>query len=235
LEGSIRKAKNKVRITAQLISTNDGTHFWSKNFDRDLQDIFALQDEISLLLANQIQENFGHIEIPSFHNAPPTSNVSAYDLWLKGSYHLNRKDFEDIKNALKFFKDAIKVDPNYADAYTLLGESYIQAAAYNILPNHEGNLLARNAAENAIELDPKNAKAHLVLAYVELFSNWNWDAALREYNKAIKLGHSEQNEFITYYYIFIKEDFERAIEVAIKETETDPLHIHTHWQLGLTY
>lgn len=235
LEGSVRKVKKRVRITAQFISTNDGTHFWSKNFDRDLEDIFELQDEISLLIADQIRENFGHIEIPSFHNTTPTQNIEAYDLWLKGSYHLKRKDFEDIKNAMKLFKDAIKVDPNYSDAYAFLGEAYIQAAALNILPNHEGNVLARNVAEKAIELNLENAKAHMVLAYVELFSDWNWDAALTEYDKAIKYGYSDQNEFITYYYIFIKEDFERAIQVAKRETETDPLHVHTHWQLGLTY
>ncbi|WP_323757096.1 helix-turn-helix domain-containing protein [Roseivirga sp.] len=235
LEGSVRKAKNRVRITAQLISTDDGTHFWSKNFDRELEDIFVLQDEISILLADQIRENFGHIEIPSSLNTSQTHNVKAYDLWLKGSYHLKRKDFEDIKNAMKFFKAAIKVDPNYAEAYAFLGETYIHAAALNILPNEEGNDLARNAANKAIELNVENAKAHMVLAYIELFSAWNWEAALIEYDKAIKYGQSDQNEFITYYYIFIKEDFERAIEVAKMETETDPLHVHTHWQLGLTY
>ena len=235
LEGSVRKAKNRVRITAQLINTNDGTHFWSKNFDREMEDIFALQEEISLLLADQIRENFGHIEIPSFSNTTPTQNIKAYDLWLKGSYHLKRKDFEDIKNAMKFFKAAIKADPNYAEAYAFLGEAYIHAAALNILPNEEGNDLARNAAKKAIELNRENAKAHMVLAYVELFSAWNWDAALVVYDKAIKYGQSDQNEFITYYYIFIKEDFERAIQVAKRETETDPLHVHTHWQLGLTY
>ena len=235
LEGSVRKVKNRVRITAQLINTNDGTHFWSKNFDREMKDIFALQDEISLLLADQIRENFGHIEIPSFSNTTPTQNIKAYDLWLKGSYHLKRKDFEDIKNAMKFFKAAIKADPNYAEAYAFLGEAYIHAAALNMLPNEEGNDLARNAAKKAIELNVENAKAHMVLAYVELFSAWNWDAALIEYDKAIKYGQSDQNEFITYYYIFIKEDFERAIQVAKRETEIDPLHVHTHWQLGLTY
>lgn len=235
LEGSVRKVKNRVRITAQLISTDDGTHFWSKNFDRDLEDIFAVQDEISLLIADQIRENFGHIEIPSSLNTSQTHNVKAYDLWLKGSYHLKRKDFEDIKNAMKFFKAAIKVDPNYAEAYAFLGETYIHAAALNILPNEEGNDLARNAADKANELNVENAKAHMVLAYIELFSAWNWEAALIEYDKAIKYGQSDQNEFITYYYIFIKEDFERAIEVAKMETERDPLHVHTHWQLGLTY
>ncbi|MEQ8926332.1 MAG: helix-turn-helix domain-containing protein [Fulvivirga sp.] len=235
LEGSVRKAKNRVRITAQLINTNDGTHFWSKNFDRDLEDIFTLQDEISILLADQIRENFGHIEIPSVLNATTTRNIEAYDLWLKGSFHLKRKDYEDIKAALKLFKDAIKVDPHYSEAYAYLGETYIQAAALNMFPNEEGNNLARIAAEKAIELNAENAKAHLVLAYIKLFSDWNWDGALIEYDKAIQYGLSEQNDFITYYYIFIKEDFDRAIQVARGETETDPLHVHSHWQLGLTY
>jgi len=235
LEGSVRKVKNRVRITAQLVSANDGTHFWSKNFDREMEDIFVLQDEISLLIADQIRENFGHIEIPSFPNAIPTQNIKAYDLWLKGSYHLKRKDFEDIKKALNFFKEAIKIDPNYADAYAFLGEAYIHAAALNLLPSKEGNDLARNAAEKAIELNPENAKAHMMLAYIKLFSDWNWDAALKDYDKAIKHGLPDQNEFITYYYIFIKEDFERAIQVSKRVAETDPLDVHTHWQLGLIY
>lgn len=235
LEGSVRKAKNRVRITAQLISTNDGTHFWSKNFDRKLEDVFALQDEISLLIADQIRENFGHFEIPSFPHAIPTQNIKAYDLWLKGSYHLKRKDFDDINKALNFFKEAIKIDPNYADAYAFLGEAYIHAATLNLLPSKEGNDLARNAAEKAIELNAENAQAHMMLAYIKLFSDWNWDAALKDYDKAIKYGLPDQNEFITYYYIFIKEDFERAIQVSKRVAETDPLDVHTHWQLGLIY
>ena len=235
LEGSVRKAKNRVRVTAQLINTNDGTHFWSKNFDRELEDIFALQDEISLLIADQIRENFGHFEIPSFPNSIPTQHIKAYDLWLKGSYHLKRKDFDDIKKAMNFFKDAIKIDPNYAEAYAFLGEAYIHAASLNMLPSKEGNDLARKAAEKAIELNPENAQAHMMLAYIKLFSDWNWDAALKDYDKAIKYGLPDQNEFITYYYIFIKEDFERAIQVSKKVAETDPLHVHTHWQLGLIY
>ena len=235
LEGSVRKAKNRVRVTAQLISTDDGTHFWSKNFDRELEDIFSLQDEISILLADQIRENFGHIEIPSVLHATPTHNIKAYDLWLKGSYHLKRKDFEDIKAAMKFFKAAIKADPNYSEAYAYLGEAYIQAAAFNMFPNDEGNNLARIAAKRAIELNEENAKAHLVLAYIELFSDWNWDDALISYDKAIKYGHPDQNEFISYYYIFIEEDFDKAIQVAKRQIETDPLDVHTHWQLGLIY
>jgi adenylate cyclase len=99
LEGSVRKAKNRVRITAQLISTNDGTHFWSKNFDRDLEDIFALQDEISLLIADQIRENFGHLHIQEHLIEAPTQNMEAYNLYLKGRYQHLMWDGQGIANA----------------------------------------------------------------------------------------------------------------------------------------
>ncbi len=235
LEGSIRKAKSRIRITAQLINASDGTHFWSKNYDRELEDIFALQDEISELIADQIRENFGHFDIPSFSELLPTKNVEAYDLLLRGNYHLKRKDFDDIKKALTYFEQAIQADPNYADAYSSLGEAYIHAAGFGLLATKEAHERARTAALKALELNEQCAQGHKVLAYIKLFFDWNWEAALVAYNKAVKHGLPDQNEFISYYYIFIEEDFERSIQVAKKITETDPLHVISHWQLGLTY
>lgn len=235
LEGSVRKAHNRVRITAQLINANDGTHFWSKNFDRELEDIFALQDEVSLLIADQIRENFGHLEIPSFPVSVPTRNMDAFNLVLKGNYFLKRKDFDDIKRALKFFKEAIELDPNYSSAYAALGETYLHVAGFGMMATKEAHDLARLASEKAVELDKHNAKGHKVLAYIKLFYDWNWKGALESYQTAVKCGLPDQNEFITYYYIFIEEDFERAIEVSKKVVETDPLHVIAHWQLGLTY
>lgn len=235
LEGSVRKAENRVRITAQLISTEDGTHLWSKNFDRELKDIFALQEEVSTLIADQIRENFGHFEIPSLSQITTTKNVAAYDLLLKGSFHLKRKDFDDVKKAMLFFKEAISVDPNYSEAYAQLGEVYVHAAGFGMMSTKEAHDLARASAENAIAIDAKNAHAYKVLAFVDLFYDWNWESALVNYNLAVSNGLPEQNEFISYYYIFIKEDFERAIAVAQKGTETDPLHVISHWQLGLAY
>ncbi|MCB0669826.1 MAG: helix-turn-helix domain-containing protein [Saprospiraceae bacterium] len=235
LEGSVRKAKNRVRITAQLVSTNDGTHFWSRNFDRDLEDIFSLQDEVSELIADQIRENFGHLEIPAFHETGPTKKVNAYDLWLRGNYHLKRKDFDDIKEALELFKKAIEIDPDYSSAYSSLGEAYIHAAGFGLMTNTESKHLAGAAAERAVALDARNAQGHKVLAYVKLFHEWDWASALQEYERAVKNGLPDQNEFIGYYYIFIEKDYERAIKVAQKVLETDPLHVITHWQLGLAY
>ena len=235
LEGSVRKVKNSIRITAQLISTSDGSHFWSKNFDRELEDIFVLQDEVSLLIADQIRENFGHLEIPPFPLSVPTKNMNAFDLVLKGNYYLKRKDFDDIKRALQLFKEAIQIDTNYANAYASLGETYLHVAGFGMMPSKEAHDLARKASEKAVELNEENAKGHKVLAYIKLFYDWDWNAALKEYDKAIKYGLADQNEFITYYCIFIEEDFERAIQVAKKVTEIDPLHVISHWQLGLTY
>ena len=235
LEGSVRRAKNRVRITAQLISTTDGTHFWSKSFDRELKDIFSLQDEISLLIADQIRENYGHFDIPSHTHHFPTKNIEAYDLWLKGSYHLKRKGYDDVKKSISFFRNAIIADPNYADAFSLLGEAYIHAAGFGMMTTKEAHEWARESAEKAIALDAENAEAHKVLAYVKLFYDWDWETAIKTYNKAVACGFPEQNELISYYYIFIEEDYERAIQIAQKVIETDPLHVISHWQLGLTY
>lgn len=235
LEGSVRKVKQRVRITAQLINANDGTHFWSKNFDRNLEDIFALQDQVSTLIADQIRENYGHLEIPSYNKNTPTKNMDAYNLVLKGEYLFKRKDFDDIQRALQLFKDAIELDKNYFHAYSALAETYMHVSSFGLMSSKEAHDLARQACLKSIELNEHNAKAHKVLAYIKLFYDWEWKSALEEYNKAIKYGLPHQNEFITYYYIFIEEDFERAIEICKKVIDTDPLHVIVHWQLGLTY
>lgn len=235
LEGSVRKARNRVRITAQLINAHDGTHLWARNFDREIEDIFALQDEVSLLIADQIRENFGHLEIPHFAHAEPTPSMGAYDLVLKGHYYLKRKGFDDIKKALQLFKDAIGIDTTYADAYAALGETYLHVAGFGMLPTQEAHELARAASEKAVALQADHAQGHKVLAYIKLFTDWDWPAALAAYDKAVQCGLPDQNEFITYYSIFIEEDFERAIQVAQQVIENDPLHVITHWQLGLTY
>jgi len=235
LEGSVRKVQNRVRITAQLINTIDGTHIWSKNFDRELEDIFALQDEISLLIADQIRENFGHFTIPDPPTAAPTQNIEAYEMLLKGSYFLKRKDFDDVKQALGFFQKAVALDPNYAEAHAFIGETYLHYGGFGLISPVDSHAKARVAAKKAVSLNEREARAHKVLAYVHLFYDWDWEAAISEYRLALQCGLPDQNEFITYYYIFLQKDYEKAIEVSKQVLETDPLHIITHWQLGLCY
>jgi TolB-like protein/AraC-like DNA-binding protein/Tfp pilus assembly protein PilF len=235
LEGSVRKAGRRVRVTAQLINATDGSHFWSKNFDRQLDDIFALQDELSLLIADRIREEYGHFEIEDTPHDAPTRNIEAYEFLLKGSYFFKRKDYDDIQKALGYFEAAIAADPHYAAAHALQAETWLHYGGFGILPTGEAHDRARLAAKKAIGLDPAEARAHKVMAYIHLFYDWDWDAALQAYHTALRHGLANENEFITYYYIFLEKDYERAIRVARQVLETDPLHVITHWQLGLCY
>ncbi len=235
LEGSVRRSGAKVRITAQLIRTEDGFHIWSRNFDRELADIFALQDEISLLIADKIREHFGHFDIDETTRKAPTDNIDAYNLLLKGKYQLKRKDFDDIKAAMACFQEATTLDPFFAEAHASIAETYLHYTGFNLISQAEGFDAARNAAQKAISLDPTNPHGYRILAYVYLFYDWNWDAALRAYSEAVQLGLSDQNEFISYYYIFIQNDCDRAIQISRQLLKTDPLHVIRHWQLGMCY
>jgi len=132
------------------------------------------------------------------------------------------------------FKQAIQIDPNYAEAYAALGESYLHVAGYGLMSIKEAYELARQAGEKAVGLNEENAQGYKVLAMVKFFYEWDWNAALEKYDKAIKCGLPNQNDFNIYYCIFIQEDFERAIQLTHKVIETNPLDAHTHWQLGLT-
>jgi len=235
LEGSVRKAGNRIRITAQLIQTEDGSHLWAQNFDRKLDDLFALQDEVSLLIADQIREHYGHFNISAPIEAATPPLLEAYDLVLKGNYHFKRKSYDDIKKAVQYFEDAIAKDPNFEEAYTSLGETYFHVFGFGMLSMEEAYKHARNAADKAISINPRSARAHKVLAYIRFFHDWDWDGAIQAYQSALEYGLPEQNEFIGYYAMFIEEDFEKAIRIAKEVLSTDPLHVLSHWQLGLCY
>ncbi|MCB0588229.1 MAG: AraC family transcriptional regulator, partial [Phaeodactylibacter sp.] len=130
LEGSVRKARNNIRITAQLIQASDGFHLWSRNFDRELEDIFAVQDEISLLIADQIRENFGHLEIQEHLIEAPTKNIEAYNLYLKGRYHHLKWDSEGIRQGIRYYEQSIVQDPGFALPYFGIAYSLAMRASW---------------------------------------------------------------------------------------------------------
>ena len=113
LEGSIRKSGNRVRITAQLIHTDNGFHIWSESFDRQLEDIFALQDEVSLLIADKIRENFGHLTLEDHLVAAETKNIEAYNLYLKGRYFQLKWEAEGFEKAISCYEKSMELDPHY--------------------------------------------------------------------------------------------------------------------------
>ena len=228
LEGSLRKAGNHIRVTAQLINVEDGFHIWSEIYKREMDDIFAVQEDIANHITSklklQIRETFDS----------KTDNVEAYELLLKGNYYL-RKGFESQKDAMECFTKAAGLDPEYAKAYAFIAETYLYYAGNNTMSTTEAYSNGRKYAQKALSLNAYEPHAHKVLAYIHFFYDWDWEATQKEYNKALQYGLPEQNEFITYYHIFLKGDYERAIRVSKQILETDPLHAGRHWQLGICY
>jgi tetratricopeptide (TPR) repeat protein len=226
LEGSVRKAGNQVRITAQLIKVEDGFHIWSETYDREMEDIFAIQEEI----ANRIVEKLKLQVQKTSESEGRTQNMEAYELLLKGSYFF-MKGYEHIEKAMGYFQKAVELDPDYAEAYAYIGELYLYYIGY--LSTSDAFAKARTAAQKAIGLNEYEPRAHKVLAYIHLFYDWDWEATLSEYNKSIQHGQRDQNEFITYYYIFVNKDYDHAVRISKQILETDPLRMESHWQLGM--
>lgn len=230
LEGSLRKAGNKVRISVQLVTAENGFRIWTEKYDRELDDIFAIQDDIANCVLAGLQLK---LEV-NFTSNNYTQNTEAYQLLLKGIYFF-RRDFDGTVKALEYFKKATELAPDYAEAYAYMGETLIHHAAFGIISTIDAHEQARAFAYTALGLNQYDPRAHKVLAFIHLYYDWNWDAALESYQKAVRYGLPNQNDFITYYYIFLENDVDKAIEISKKILESDPLHFKSHWQLGLSY
>lgn len=188
LEGSVRKANNRVRITAQLISTKDGTHFWSKNFDRDLEDIFAVQDEISVQIADQIRENFGHLNIQEHLIEAPTKNIEAYDLYLKGRHQHLMWDGQGMVNSIALYEQCVTTDPSFALPYFGLVYSY---AMYGSWTNNEGLLqLSEDNLNKGFKLDQQSYTGYFGKATLLFWGQWDFINGQKFFHKAIELNPS---------------------------------------------
>ncbi len=222
LEGSVRKVKNKVRITAQLISANDGTHFWSKNFDRDLEDIFAVQDEISLHIADQIRENFGHLNIREHLIEAPTQNMEAYDLYLKGRYQHLMWDGQGIRNAVELYEQCVAIDPSFALPYFGLGYSY---AMYGSWGNNRTLLqLSEENLSKGFKLDKQSYIGLFGKATLLFWGQWDFINGHKIFQKAIALNpsYTEAEEGLCELYTAVGY-FEKALWHADNILKINPL------------
>lgn len=222
LEGSVRKVNNRVRITAQLVSTNDGTHFWSKNFDRDLEDIFALQDEISLHIADQIRENFGHLNIQEHLIEEPTQNMEAYNLYLKGRYQHLMWDGQGIVNAVKLYEQCVTIDPSFALPYFGLAFSY---AMYGSWGNNKDLLqLSEENLRKGFNLDKQSCIGYFSKGTLSFWGHWDFINAHKFFQKAIELNpsYTEAEECLCELYSAVGY-FEKALWHADNILITNPL------------
>jgi eukaryotic-like serine/threonine-protein kinase len=187
LEGTVRKAGNRLRITVQLSSVADGRVLWSERYDREIADVFVIQDEIAQTIVRTLRATL----LGDLGDLTPvryTENVRAYNLYLKGRFWWNRRTQADIAQGIRYFEQAIAEDPGYALAYTGLADSYALDLDYRGAPVIEGMERAKAEARKALALDETLAEAHTSLGWVTFIYDWDWAGADREFNRAIQLN-----------------------------------------------
>lgn len=187
LEGSVRKAGNRLRITAQLINVADGYHLWSERFDRELEDIFAIQDDIAQSIVKALK-----IEILGEKDEPIVKayivNTEAYEAYLRGRFYSYKFTLEHFETALEYFHLALKKFPDYALVYAGISICWLSKGNLGYAPLRESFLESKEAALKAIELDDSLSEAHDVLAKVRFYFEWDWERAENEIKRAIELN-----------------------------------------------
>lgn len=190
VEGSVRRDSNQVRINAELIDTESQTPVWTKEYDRDVTSLLAVQEEIADEITDSIQLTLGKPAVASVPRKPPMTpeEYQAYDLYLKGLYFWNKRSGPGFEQAIRYFQQAIDKDPNYAQAYAGLANSYTLMSGYTVSPASKYMPKAREAALRALQLDDGLAEAHAALALVIENYDWDWDGSEKEYRRAIQLN-----------------------------------------------
>ena len=187
MEGSVRKAGNRLRITAQLVNVVDGYHLWSERYDREIKDVFAIQDEISLAIVDKLKVKLLKEEKDKLVKRF-TDNQEAYNLYLKGRYFWNRRYEGGLQKGIECFQQAINKDPLYALAYAGIADCYILLGYFGWLPPKEAYPRARVAAKKALEIDDTLAEAHTSMGWIRTFYDWDWAAAEDEFKRALDLS-----------------------------------------------
>ncbi len=233
LEGSVRLSDNDMRITAQLIDSTNDFHFWSETWDRQLDNIFEVQDEISLLIADRLREHFGHFEIQEHLVEKKTERVDAYKLFLKGRHHFNKWNPEDVKQSMAFYEQALAIDPNQAEAMVGLADAYSFLATIAVISYEEGWGKCAQLTHQALAINSELPSAYYQLANLAFFSACNYREAFEHASKAIQFNpnHVESQQFMAFLYIIAgKKDLAvKHLEIALR---IDPLSQETQFYKG---
>jgi serine/threonine-protein kinase len=231
LEGSVAKAGNKLRITAQLIQASDGNHEWSDTYDREMQDIFAVRSEVAQQVAATLKVRLLGEEKKQL-DKKPTENLEAYNLYRQGRFYADKLSEEGMAKARPFFEQAIEKDPRFALAYAGLADNYV-IAADAIIPPREAFSKAKEAALKAIEIDDSLAEAHASLGFVHYHYDWDWAAAEKEFKRAISLNPQSAQSYTLYtHFLAGMGRYDEALNYGRRALELDPLSVSNYWFLG---
>ncbi len=232
LEGSVRKSGSHFRITAQLVRADNGYHVWSEIYDRKLDDIFKVQDDIALAVVTALKASLLQQDLD---RSTVTTRPGVYTLYLQGISSWNRGTAEDFHKAVDYFKRALALDPNYVPALAILGQVLVDEFIYsgNLTELPAVSAQVHDAAQKAIALDPKSSDGHLAMARALQEFDWQWGAAEAEYRSAMNLDPKNAEAFgmASRLATLLGHD-DQAARLAANATKIDPLNSFTHLYLG---
>jgi len=225
LEGSVRRADGRVRITAQLIQAGAQTHVWAETYERPLTDVLNVQREIAQRVTQSLSSEL--LPARALPSEPAHVNLESYDKYLLGLHELGLGTRESVFNAIQYFQEGIAQDPHNARLYAALAQAYDSATTYFSSPA-EVMPRAKEAAQRAVELDPNLASAHVKLGYVRLFYDWDWAAAEKEYRHALEINPSLPDAQLGYAdYLATLGHFDEALSRVQQAYLYDPLAIES--------
>ena len=235
LEGSVRKSGNRVRITVQLINAADGYHLWSERYDHEMQDIFDVQDQITLAVVDALKVKLlGEQKAAILKRY--TENPEAYELYLKGLYYSYKWTDESFGKSIEYFEKALEKDPEFAPAFAKIADYYNFSSHSGLFSPNEIIQKWKAVARRALEIDDGLGDAHLAMADIYFYYDRDWAKAEREFERAIELNPNSALAH-NHYGIFLasRERFDEAVTESKKALELDPLSIAVNLVAGFTY
>jgi TolB-like protein/lipoprotein NlpI len=235
VQGSIQKVKNQLRITAQLIKVEDGSNLWSQQFDRELKDIFAIQDEISAAIIKNLKVELLGEKMP-ISEKRQTENIEAFNLYLQGRHLWTQERRDDLDKSIEYYKRALEIDPNYALAYSGIAMSYNTYAWHGYFPRKDVVPQAKTAAMKALEIDNTLGEAHTELAVALHILDWDWSGSEEGYKRALELNPNYARAHSMYAWLLTNVGrLDEAIEESKRAHELDPLSVEIWVEFGRRY
>ncbi len=232
VEGSVLRSGERVRITAQLIHAPTDRHLWAESYERELSDVLRLQSQLARAIARQIQVKLTPRQEAQFVSAG-SIDPEAYEAYLKGRYHWNKRFEEDVLTSIEYFRRAIDIDPTYALAYAGLADSYNMRGSYGHAPPKDVMPRAKAAAVKALEIDSTLAEAHASLGYAYATYDWDWKAGEREYKRAIELNPNYATAHHWYgLYLTTMGRSDEAVDELERARVLDPLSLIINTNVG---